>query len=209
MRILAIDTALKACSVGVIEGDKVLAALSEPMDRGHAERIAPMADEARRAAGITFDSIDRVVVTTGPGSFTGLRVGLAFGRAMALAVSKPCVGVSTLEALALEGGAAGYCAGAIDTAGGVYLALYRDGEVVQPPRQFTEAEAAAVLAKFSDVVVRGPGAAPFGGEIVAAPDIACLAMLGARRDPERYPPNPLYLRAPDAKPAARPATVVV
>ncbi len=76
----------------------------ETMSRGQSGRLTPMVREAMQAADLRFDQIDRVVVTTGPGSFTGLRVGLSFARVMALAIGKPCLGVSTLEALALEDG---------------------------------------------------------------------------------------------------------
>jgi tRNA threonylcarbamoyladenosine biosynthesis protein TsaB len=203
VRLLAIDTALKACSVAYLDGAAPPVSIREPMDRGHAEALAPMA--AAVMAGCDFSQLDRIIVTTGPGSFTGLRVGLAFARAMALAVERPCIGVGGLEALALENGAEGLRGGLIETTGGVYLALYQNGAACVAPARFEVEEARALLARHAGAVLRGPGASAFGGEEAVAPDIVLLARRGAGLDPGLYPPNPLYLRAPDAKPlAARP-----
>ena len=192
MRVLAIDTALNACSVALADGEAVLAILSEPMQRGHAERLAPMVEEAMAQAGAAFESIDRLVVTTGPGSFTGVRVGLAFARAMALALSKPCVGVSTLEALALEQGEAGLRGAMIAAPAGAYFALYQNGSPLIAPALLAQAALEAALASHPRMQMAEG----------AVPDIVALARRGATLDPARYPPKPLYLRAPDAKPAA-------
>lgn len=103
MRLLAIDTALEACSVAVLDGegeDMRLTAASEVLGRGHAERLMGMIGEVMAEAGTAFTALDRIVVTTGPGSFTGLRVGLAAARGIALVVGAPAVGVTTLAALA-------------------------------------------------------------------------------------------------------------
>lgn len=200
MIVLAIDTALAACSVALVRGDETVAEASEPMERGHAERLAPMVDDLVRGTGFAFADVDRIVVTVGPGSFTGVRVGLSFARALALALGRPCVGVSTLEALAGDG--EGERAGAIAAAGDVYFAAYSQGETLVTPRRFSLEEARGLA--LSGMCVRGPGAGLFHDvalttEIVAAPDIVTLARLGARRDPAQRPPTPQYLRAPDAK----------
>lgn len=192
MCVLAIDTALNACSVALVEGDRVLKTLSEPMQRGHAERIAPMVHEAQVEAGAAFNAIGRIVVTTGPGSFTGVRVGLAFARAMALALDVPCVGVSTLEALALERGEDGWRGARIPAPGGAYAALYKDGTATHAPALTSEADLLQLCAAYPQAIWSAPG---------ATPDIVALARRGAELDPALYPPNPLYLRAPDAKPA--------
>ena len=92
MIVLALDTAQNACSVAVLDGDRVLASATEPMQRGHQERLAPMVAEVMADAGVAFDQLDRIGVTAGPGSFTGLRVGLAFAKAMSLALDIPCIG---------------------------------------------------------------------------------------------------------------------
>ena len=102
MRVLAIDTALAACSAAVLDTEHggIVAAESLPMARGHAEALMPLVARVMDQAGMAFSDLDRVVVTTGPGSFTGLRVGIAAARGIALAVDKPAVGLSTLFAYA-------------------------------------------------------------------------------------------------------------
>ncbi len=203
MIILAIDTALAACSVGLIENGVARSCISEPMARGQAERLAPMAREAMDAAGAAFSSIDRIAVTVGPGSFTGVRVGVAFARGLALALARPCVGVSTLEVLALRNGSEGLRGALIDTQGALYAALYRDGVAVLGPLRCERAESAAVFARAAqgeEFSLRGPGAGAaviIGArpEETQAGDVLTLAALAAGRDPAAHPPTPAYLRA--------------
>src|SRR5712675_440718 len=102
MLILAIDTALDACAAAVLDSDagKVIAQESQAMKRGHAEALMPLIARVMKASGIAFAALDRIAVTTGPGSFTGLRVGLSAARGIALAANKPVVGLTTLTAYA-------------------------------------------------------------------------------------------------------------
>src|ERR1700675_3907511 len=102
MLILAIDTALDACAAGVLDTDagKLIAQESQAMKRGHAEALMPLIARVMQASGVAFASLHRIAVTTGPGSFTGLRVGLSAARGIALAANKPVVGVTTLTAFA-------------------------------------------------------------------------------------------------------------
>src|SRR3977135_666411 len=102
MLILAIDTALDACAAGVLDttAGELIAQESQPMKRGHAEALMPLIARVIKESGIAFASLDRIAVTTGPGSFTGLRVGLSAARGIALAANKPVVGLTTLTAYA-------------------------------------------------------------------------------------------------------------
>ncbi len=100
MIVLAIDTCLEACSAALLEGDTVRATQSLPMARGHQEALAPLVQRLAAQAGLAFQDLDRIGVTVGPGSFTGLRVGLAFAKGLGAALDRPVVGVGALAALA-------------------------------------------------------------------------------------------------------------
>jgi tRNA threonylcarbamoyladenosine biosynthesis protein TsaB len=209
MIVLGLDTALGACSAAVTRDGQVLAALSEPMLRGHQERLAPLIEEMMHAAGLPFAAIDRVGVTVGPGSFTGLRVGLAFAKGLGLALAKPCVGVGSLEALAASDPGPGLTAAVIDAKRGqVYLQAFESGAPVMAPDAVDVETAAARLAelwKGGPLRLIGPGAALLAGiapdaEVIerAAPDPAAICALVAKK-PATAGARPLYLRAPDAK----------
>jgi len=100
VKILAVDTALGACSAALLQDGRVLSRRWTAMERGHAEALAPMVDEVMREANLTFQMLDRLAVTVGPGTFTGQRVGLAFMRGLRVALEKPLVGVTSLAAMA-------------------------------------------------------------------------------------------------------------
>jgi tRNA threonylcarbamoyladenosine biosynthesis protein TsaB len=185
MIVLGIDTSQDACSVAIVDGGRTLAHVHEPMTRGQAERLAPMVREAAQQAGSPLAQLDRIAVTTGPGSFTGVRVGLSFARALALALGKPCLGVSSLEALALGEGEDGLRAALIETPGASYFALYENGAALIAPRSIQRGAHASMLPD---------GARLIGPAVVI--DTQALARRAARLDPARYPPDPTYLRAP-------------
>ena len=95
--ILSLDLCLGACVVALeLDGRGLVALREQPMDRGHQERIAPLVQEVFAEAGISLQRLRRIGVTTGPGSFTGLRVGLAFARTLAMTLGCECVGLSSL-----------------------------------------------------------------------------------------------------------------
>ncbi|MBS0409200.1 MAG: tRNA (adenosine(37)-N6)-threonylcarbamoyltransferase complex dimerization subunit type 1 TsaB [Proteobacteria bacterium] len=208
MIVLALDTCLGACSVAVTDEGRTLASLSEPMTRGHQERLASMTREAMATAGLPFSALDRIGVTVGPGSFTGLRVGVAFAKGLALALGRPCIGVGALEALAASLGAPGDVAAAVDSGRGqIYLQAFRDDLPLAPPAVMPIEEARAVVDGLEAPTLTGPGAALLAGdrdglriEALATPDPAAIAALAARAP--IAPVTPLYLRPPDAKPKA-------
>jgi tRNA threonylcarbamoyladenosine biosynthesis protein TsaB len=199
---------LNACAVAVAVDGVILAHASEPMQRGHQERLAPMVESVMRQGGVGFDALDRVGVTVGPGSFTGLRVGLAFAKALSLALDIPCIGVNSLEALA--GRRPGFVAAAIAAKGEqVYLQVFLDGAALMAPDVLDTAVAAARIAELwpgGEATLVGSGARPLSGVLpfaaiddVDAADICTLVRLVEDRPSLPGRPRPLYLRAPDAK----------
>ena len=213
MNILAVDTALDACSVGIAQGDPArLVKRSEIVSRGHAERVFGMIDEALAEAGIAIGDIDRFAATVGPGSFTGIRVGIAAVRGFALVTAKPAIGVTTLAAHAetarAEAGSRPILA-ALPAKGGEVFAQLFDAEGgalsdpdVGPPERFAALalEAGAALAGAgADVVATAvPGLPVIHRQ--SAPDIAAVLRLAAEAEPAEAP-RPLYIKPPDAIPA--------
>lgn len=210
MKILALDTCLEACSAALWDDGRTLDAVSEPMARGHQERLAPMVAEMMVRAGVEFSALDRIAVTVGPGSFTGLRVGLAFAKGLALALGRPCIGVGVLEALAAGAANQGFVAAAIDAKRGqVYLQVFADGRAIMAPDGLDIPVAAARLAELwsgGPAVLVGSGAPLLAGVLPqaqvlesAVADPVAIARLAAMARPPFAPARPLYLRAPDAK----------
>lgn len=208
MSVLVIDTALGACSVGLFDGAQRLAGESLPMAKGHSERLGGMARDV--LAGQDRAAIDRIGVTVGPGSFTGLRVGLAFALGLGEALDRPVIGLSTLQALAHSIDGAGPVIAAIDARRGqVYLQRFEDGAPVGSPQALSLAEASELVSSAPTARLVGSGATLIAaGEAdrvsdLAAPTLEALAALTLSADPETAPPRPLYLRAPDATPSTR------
>ncbi|MBN9025271.1 MAG: tRNA (adenosine(37)-N6)-threonylcarbamoyltransferase complex dimerization subunit type 1 TsaB [Rhizobiales bacterium] len=211
MNLLAIDTALENCSVGLATGGVVFSRV-ETIGKGHAERLMPEIAALLAEAGVSAASLDRIVVSIGPGSFTGLRVGISAARGLALVHRIPVVGVGTLQVHAAlakreRGEVADRPILALLPARGddLYGQLFSAnaepvGEAVLEAMPFF-----AELAAQSGADLAGAGAARLGssGRILhdrSAPDIATLLELGAALDPAGHPPKPLYVRPPDAKP---------
>jgi len=212
MKILACDTALGACSAALVDGERVLAHRFAVMERGHAEALAPMIQDAME--GHAFASLARLAVTTGPGTFTGQRVGLAFMRALKVALRVPLIGVTTLAAMAAQAKAETGAARAIALHDArrdeVYVEI-DDGPVVLG---FDAAiEALRALGRTQPVALAGTAgnracealANGFITSTVCQPDALWVARLAAPMKATHDVPRPLYLRAPDAKlPRARP-----
>ena len=220
MLILAIDTALDACAAVVLDTDtgKAIAQESQAMKRGHAEALMPLVARVMKQSGVAFDALDRIAATTGPGSFTGLRVGLSAARGIALAANKLVVGITTLTAYAAphvsENGEHAIVSVIDARHDHVYLQVvsgHGDALVTPGVAPIEEALAAArfgaplLVGNAADIVAaRWPKDAspPVKVDQQAAPDIVWVAWLAAAVDPAVATPRPFYLRAPDAKPPA-------
>jgi tRNA threonylcarbamoyladenosine biosynthesis protein TsaB len=219
MLILAIDTALDACAAGVLdtEAGKLIAQESQAMKRGHAEALMPLIARVMKQSGIAFAALDRIAATTGPGSFTGLRVGLSAARGIALAAAKPVVGVTTLTAYAApvvsESGEQPVISAIDARHDHVYFQVVsgNGGSLIRP--QVAPIAEALGASRFGAAHLVGNAAsiladrwpadapAPFKVDAQPAPDIAWVGWLGAAVSPDTAPARPFYLRAPDAKPA--------
>lgn len=221
MRILAIDTALGACSACVLDegADQPLALESLAMERGHAEALMPLIERVMDQVEGGFSSLDRVAVTVGPGSYTGLRVGVSAARAIAFAAEIPAVGVTTVAAVAAplvgrEGGRV--IAAALDARHGQvwFQALSSEGRQLVSLRQVGYRDAARAIGS-GPVSLAGSGALAVANEAWAigldavvvddsrAPDVTWVARLGLIADPASAPPRPLYLKAPETTPQDR------
>ena len=216
MRILAVDTCLGACSVAILDGEKLLAHRSELMERGHAEALAPMVEATIFDAGITFSSLDRLGVTTGPGTFTGQRVGLSFMRGLRLALKRPLVGVTSLSAMAHQAMAATResCAAGIQAArSNVYFELCSQDRSASGPallsiseavRRIAEGGRGAPVALAGDAARRVHEASQSENVAtvltnVVASDALWVARLAAVAPEPVEIPRPLYLQAPAAR----------
>lgn len=216
MLILALDTALGACSACVLDAmaGRVLAQKSVAMERGHAEALMPLVSALMAESGVGFSQLDRVCATTGPGSFTGLRVGLSAARGIALAANIPAIGVGTLTAFAApeisEGGVHPVIS-VIDARHGhvYYQAVSGSGAALIRPK-IAPIEQVHEAARFGLPVIVGNGAQlvakdwpvevpPLKVETTPAPSIEWVAWVGAAVEPDHAPARPTYLKAPDAK----------
>lgn len=222
MLLLAIDTAGPDCAVALARsgpgGGEILVRATEQIGRGHAERLMPMIEAALEEAHTDFADLERIAVTTGPGSFTGVRVGVAAARGLALALDIPAIGVGSLDALAfpvVHSRKTGTVAAALDARRGEIYALVRDlatgaalveatairvEELIQRLRQarrplvLTGAGAPIIAAALDEPEISIAGTAEL-------PDIGDVAALGLHAEQEGSP-TPLYARGADAKPQA-------
>jgi len=207
MIVLAIDTAGVDCSAAVYDSDSgaVLGQASETIGRGHAEKLMEKIDAALAEAGLPLEAVERVAVTVGPGSFTGIRVGVAAARGLALALGIPAVGVSTLAVLAAAKTGDAPVVVAIDAKRGeVYLQPFEEMRAIGQAVIGSIEDARDLVGKLGARVTGSAAPLLTGDDAEAQPDhfpIAIVAELGAAGDPIGKP-KPLYLRGPDAKPQA-------
>jgi len=212
---LAIDTSAHLCAAAVhdSEGDTILSQAGEDIGRGHAERLMDVIAGVLAQASIDYSGLGKVIVTTGPGSFTGIRVGLATARGIALGLGIEARGVSVLEAAALaarEQGTGGPLIVVMDARRGeAWCQVFDNGAAAAEPFVAAYHQLLPLLASRADWQLCGSGAQnlnvaagagfPVLHELAAVP-IATIARLGASSRLPAARPEPLYLRAPDAKP---------
>ena len=222
MKILALDTALLACSAAFWVDGVVIAKRFAPMERGHAEQLLPMVETVRREAGQTYGDLDFLAVTVGPGTFTGVRIGLAAARGLALAAARPLVGVTTLAAVA-EGARSEIRDGepilvALDARRGEVYAQAFDAQCapLTDPAAIATDEILSVVPGATGLAV-GTGVPLIWrtlsqhhsgwrtAETLGQPDAVWVAELAARHIAAGedfaigQPPAPLYLRSPGAR----------
>jgi len=214
MLTLAIDTATNFCSACLWDeaSDRVLAEEERDIGRGHAEQLMQVVETAMRSGGRDYSDLGRIAVAIGPGSFTGIRVGVAAARGFGLALGVPVVGVTTLEALAFDAveNASGPFTVAVRGGRGQYFMQDFDasGQALGEPAAVDEAAAEAAIPESAGLLV-GNAAAEIAERLAAAGrrlpvledratgTIATVARLSARSS---HAPVPLYLRGADAKP---------
>lgn len=218
--ILAFDSATTGCSVSVVRGERVLAHDGREMARGQAESLLPMALDVLKTAGVEAKDLAAVAVTRGPGAFTGMRIGLAAARGFALSLGVPCIGVTTLEAVAhgvdaTERAGRAVLAAIESKREDIYVQLF--DENLKPLCDPTAADGpalTALVAGHGDILIVGDATARAQDMLVASgvavdlsaasplPDTRIVASIAAGRldgAQDAPPPEPLYLRPPDAK----------
>ena len=219
--LLAIDTSGPDCAVGLYDptSGQPLAETSEHLGRGHAERLMPMIEAALYESGESFERITRIAVCRGPGSFTGVRVGLAAARGLALALGVEAVGVTAFEAFA----AARQKQQALTVAlmagrGLIWLQSFSEtGAALDLPVEVPEADSLdhilpeiRILSGFAAQMIMEMADATDGllvDDPSPSPPMAGIVAVALQADPHSHPVTALYLRAPDAKPQQPPLIV--
>ena len=216
--ILGIDTATTGCAAAVVRDEDCLATAQARMARGQSEALMPMIADVMQQAGLGFDDLDGLAVTRGPGAFTGLRIGLAATRALALTIARPCLGIVTFDILGRQAVDARELEDmealvvAVDSKREeLFIQVYEpDGAARNAPAVLRPGDVTGLLAGKSRIAVAGDA----GEKVVTAlrqdfdirhlveidvPDPKVVARLGMDALPKSmdYPPTPLYLRPPD------------
>jgi tRNA threonylcarbamoyl adenosine modification protein YeaZ len=229
-QILAFDTSGPWCGAALLIDGRIVAQRHEEMPRGQAERLMPMLDEVMAEGGLGWDDLDVIAVGTGPGNFTGIRVGVAAARGLALGLQRPAIGVSAFEALR------GHIAAkprlpreviTLPSRNGTFVQLFEDGlpsgDPLEHPANASSLDAFGHLrglpffgphaARFADIAgaARGYDYADFGDttERRIATRIGWVAARKLARGLELARPAPLYIRPPDAAPPSDPPPVIL
>jgi tRNA threonylcarbamoyl adenosine modification protein YeaZ len=189
--LLAIDTAAPRLQLGLLRPDDAIDMLVEDMAQGQAERIFPAIAELLARNGMAYAGLERIAVTTGPGSFTGLRIGLSAARGLGLALDIPVLGVPSLTAISLQGGPYGWDGDRFSV-----VIDARRGE------QYMQTFTAPGVPSDEIAVMRVGGWLCGGQTMITDPFVPmeAFARFAATLDPARWPPDPVYVRDADAKP---------
>ena len=206
MNILALETTGPDCSVALRVAGEADRVLTETIGRGHAERLAPMAQRLLAEAGLEPARLDRIAVAIGPGNFAGTRVGVAFARGLALATGATALGIGNLAVLARQiGGETPLVLLHDARRGDVVLQIFHTGQAHAPERlalSAVPARLAALAAGSLRIAGSGAGLSP-GPDLrpveTGPLDLNVLLDLAAETDPAAAPPSPFYARPPDAK----------
>jgi len=206
---LGIDTCERACSAAIVSDGQILSSKQEEIGRGHAERLLPMLAELYLEASMTEKDIDKIGVTVGPGTFTGLRIGLSVARGLAFALNIPCIGISALEVLAHQAEKAAMMHAVI--AGRGEHCFYqpfcwseeRGEQISMSPASNISLQDVRSLIEARPGNIIGSGVRQLGfneNEQVnqAFCDPTIIAQIATKKETKEYRPDPLYLRAPDA-----------
>ncbi|HLP67101.1 MAG TPA: tRNA (adenosine(37)-N6)-threonylcarbamoyltransferase complex dimerization subunit type 1 TsaB, partial [Rhizobium sp.] len=189
MIVLAIDTAGVDCSAAVYDSDKdaVLGQATETIGRGHAEKLMEKIDAALAEAGLSLEAVERIAVTVGPGSFTGIRVGVAAARGLALALGIPAVGVSTLAVLASAETASAPVVAVIDAKRDeIYIQAFDQARAIDQAIVGSAEDARDLVERLGARVTGSAAPLLDGNPVETQPDhfqIAIVARLGAAGDP--------------------------
>ncbi|MDD9328960.1 MAG: tRNA (adenosine(37)-N6)-threonylcarbamoyltransferase complex dimerization subunit type 1 TsaB [Bartonella sp.] len=216
MLILAIDTASIYCAVALVQHKSVIARISQCIGKGHAEKLIGQIEQLTHQANIKLDQIKRIAVNIGPGSFTGIRVGIATAKALALALEIPAIGVSSLEALAAQvanKNITSIITVVIEAGRGMFYHQNFNKNLIALSMPSLNTPENIVVDLSEHTMLTGPAA-----EIITlyiknntmskriipdsipcdAADVLTYAYLAANKQPQ-IPPRPLYLRDADAK----------
>ena len=212
--ILGIDTALGQSSVAVCRDGVVLASHSEPTRDNQAAHLLDWVEGCLCDAGLDYAALDGIAVATGPGGFTGIRVGLAAARAIGFAARKPVVGFSTLQLMAC------HCEERSDVAiqpcevvcavlpagrGMVFAQSFKDGVAVNEPQMLPQQDISSMQGVTLVTTIEGavPEITTALHDVSQNAELLCRLAHRFGLNPAEHPPTPLYIRPPDAKPQAK------
>jgi len=206
MLTLGVHTAGPACDIALADGELILTATREEMARGQDAKLAGLVKTLFETAGREIGSLDRIGVVVGPGSFTGIRVGTAFARGLALATGATCVGVTSLEA-ALPAGQQGSAIVLLPAQRRppditYWAQKFRSGEATGTPEELSLDAVLDLLQAHPHMIYGDADALVAAGREItvhsAQPSAERAALLAQCVDANSHPPSPTYVRAPDA-----------